>query len=1553
MGKQKNPKDFIADRDIAIVGMSCLFPGARNLDEFWGNVVGKKDCITDIPETHWKVEDYFDTNLKTPDKTYCKRGGFLPFVEFDPMKYGIGPKDIDVIDTAQLLGMKVAREALKDAGYLEEEGGRAFDRDRCSAIVGTTCITELATPLNMRLSYPVIDKVLDRHGIQGDLRKSIVDQYRDSFPMWQENSFPGVLGNVVSGRIASHLNLGGTNCVIDAACASSLGAIKMAIDGLLTGTTDMAITGGVDTENNIFMYMCFSKTPAFSKEGLSRPFDKDSDGILIAEGIGLMVLKRYQDALRDNDKVYAVVRSMGSSSDGKGKSIYQPVSEGQAKAVRQAYNLGNVTPRDIDLIEAHGTGTPVGDVKEITGLRTVFEDASGDKNWCAIGSVKSQIGHTKASAGVAGMMKAALALYHRTLPPTINVEEPNPAMDIKNSSFYINNNVRPWLKKNSEHVRRAGSSAFGFGGTNFHVLLEEHDGETQARLPRGEEVFLFQGKDVQELVKNLGEEHARVSEVECIHKYARFLQHGFKASHMTATIVASSVDDLEKKMKQLLEHIQSKPDLTLSTKNGIFYLPGDEFKDAKLAVLFPGQGSQYLHQFNEQQVSFSILQETLQEVEDWRRTHDKESLQEFLYPTNCFTEEEVQGRKDELLRTDRAQTALAYGNLAQYRLLKELGVEFEAVGGHSYGELTALHAAGVLDFDQYMTLTCARGELMQKCAQEASGSMIAVLGDLKNLEIDIEKLKSEKQIEVHAANFNSSKQVVLTGSSDQVDQTSKELSASGYRVIPLRVGAAFHSPLMEDAVREFEKVCDSQDFSKPKLEVYSNTTSSVYPTKKQEVSKLFSNQLRHPVHFEKMVSNMAQSGHRIFLEAGPSQVLSRLVGQILADTPHVCLSMDGGEIECDENLKRPFEQINRLIAQLLAMGKINFNPAALGEKVENFPKKIKLSPVTVQLNGSNYLRDEMRQVPYRDSSKKVMNESDVRAAGDAARVETSAQFQKQLDLANHKIQQQELQINEQSRALLAAKDLQKQSASVVSPPASSAPSSPDGRSVAKNSRSSREQGRTRAKASRVNRPVARAVSRGRQIMADQKKQHPGTIHEFQEYRHRMLDVHEQFLQLQMEANRVYERMMFDDVEFDYELPNNQPPARGLAAQAPAGLAQPVASYAPPVVPQAPVPAPAIQAALVPPVPTHPAPPVVNKAATPTPPRVPTPPVSSPSLPQVASHTEKNSMLSSMFEKAQPVAAPKPVSAPAPTSSAPAANNAIGEFLLDTIADKTGFPREMLESNMDLENDLAVDSIRRVEILGAIQEEFPSAPVIGPSQMGVLKTIGDITGFLSGSDSQQAAVSTLAPVATRPAPEASGSSKSALADFLMEVVADKTGFPMEMLTMDMDMENDLAVDSIRRVEILGAVQEKFPDAPQIGPSQMGVLNTLGDIVSYLGGSESSTSAPQAAASSSNEIPSGTTATGREMLGALFDVISEKTGFPLEMLTPEMDLESDLAVDSIRRVEILGAIQEKFPQAPTIGPSQMGVLRTIQDLAAFLSDGLDSIVEGLEKKNTQPV
>ena len=573
MSKKSIP--VIKDRDIAIVGMSCLFPKARNLNEFWTNIVSKKDCISDIPETHWDPKDYFSEDLKDPDKTYCKRGGFLPFVEFDPMQYGIGPKDLDVIDTAQLLGMKVAREALKDAGYLSDDGGREFDRDRCAAIVGTTSITELTTPLNKRLSYPVIDKVLEQHGIPAEMRDSITKQYRDSYPIWQENSFPGVLGNVVSGRIASHLNLGGTNCVIDAACASALGAVKMAADALLTGTCDMAITGGVDTENNIFMYMCFSKTPAFSKEGKSRPFDASSDGILIAEGIGLMVLKRYQDALRDGDKIYAVMRSIGSSSDGRGKSIYQPVSEGQAKAVKQAYELGGVTPRDIELLEAHGTGTPVGDMKEFNGLKFVYGDQSQKEKWCAIGSVKSQIGHSKASAGIAGVMKAALSIYHHVLPPTINVQKPNPAMEIEKSPFYLNSELRPWTHNDEGHKRRAGTSAFGFGGTNFHVLLEQHNEEKfVSLLNTGVDFVPFSDKNVDALILQMEDLLTRLNAVSTLRELL-FIFHT-KFSHdnpCKASLVVTDITDLETKLSELVTHLKNHPGRTLSTRSGNFLSP--------------------------------------------------------------------------------------------------------------------------------------------------------------------------------------------------------------------------------------------------------------------------------------------------------------------------------------------------------------------------------------------------------------------------------------------------------------------------------------------------------------------------------------------------------------------------------------------------------------------------------------------------------------------------------------------------------------------------------------------------------------------------------------------------------------------------------------------------------------------------------------------------------------------------------------------------------------------------------------------------------------------
>ena len=300
---------------------------------------------------------------------------------------------------------------------------------------------------------------------------------KKAYVRWEENSFPGLLGNVIAGRIANRLNLGGTNCTVDAACASSLSAMKMAISDLLEYRSDMMIAGGVDADNSPLMYMCFSKTPAFTKGENPRPFDEDSGGVMIGEGLGMVVLKRLEDAERDGDRIYAVVKGIGTSSDGKFKSIYAPRSGGQAKALRRAYEDANVEPLCIGMLEAHGTGTAAGDVAEFEGLKEVFTEKKPEKSGypdyqhIALGSIKSQIGHTKAAAGIAGLIKTALSLHHKILPPSINIDHPSKKLGIEKTPFYLNTEPRPWITDGEP--RRAGVSAFGFGGTNFHYVLEE------------------------------------------------------------------------------------------------------------------------------------------------------------------------------------------------------------------------------------------------------------------------------------------------------------------------------------------------------------------------------------------------------------------------------------------------------------------------------------------------------------------------------------------------------------------------------------------------------------------------------------------------------------------------------------------------------------------------------------------------------------------------------------------------------------------------------------------------------------------------------------------------------------------------------------------------------------------------------------------------------------------------------------------------------------------------------------------------------------------------
>ncbi|MGL5098370.1 MAG: beta-ketoacyl synthase N-terminal-like domain-containing protein, partial [Planctomycetia bacterium] len=307
--------------------MGCLLPRASTLPEFWSVVKNGVDAISEIPSTHWSPADYFDPDPKAPDRTYAHRGGFLSPIHFDPLEFGVSPNNIEATDTAQLLGMVVAKKALEDAGlFTSGSDGKPWDRTRCSVVLGVTGTLELVIPLGARLGHPLWRTALRDAGVADDVADDVVRRISDGYVGWQENSFPGLLGNVVAGRIANRLDLGGTNCVVDAACASSLSALHLAAMELQTGRADVVVTGGVDAFNDIFMYMCFSKTPALSANGSARPFDQAGDGTILGEGVGMVIVKRLADAEAAGDRIYAVLRGMGTSSDGKGNAVYAPVA---------------------------------------------------------------------------------------------------------------------------------------------------------------------------------------------------------------------------------------------------------------------------------------------------------------------------------------------------------------------------------------------------------------------------------------------------------------------------------------------------------------------------------------------------------------------------------------------------------------------------------------------------------------------------------------------------------------------------------------------------------------------------------------------------------------------------------------------------------------------------------------------------------------------------------------------------------------------------------------------------------------------------------------------------------------------------------------------------------------------------------------------------------------------------------------------------------------------------------------------------------------------------
>src|SRR5271165_3708490 len=465
-------------RAIAIVGVGAVLPDAPNVTSFWKNVKDGRYSISEVARSRWDPALYYDPDHGAPDKTYSKIGGWVREHVWDPIKWHlpIPPRVVDAMDESQKWAIACTREALEDYGY----PNRPLDANRTAVILGNAMAGEKHYFTALRLYFPEYARELAEtdsfaalpEAVRRDITRELHDRMCELLPEITEDSMPGELANCIAGRIANVFNFHVPNYVCDAACASAMAAISSAAEGLVEHDFDVAVTGGIDRNMGASTFVKFCKIGALSATG-TRPYAEGADGFVMGEGTAIFLLKRLADAERDRDNIYAVLRGIGGSSDGKGKGITAPNPIGQKLAIERAWQNAGLSPATATLIEGHGTSTRVGDVVEVQSLIDALGSFHLPTHSVALGSVKSNLGHLKAAAGAAGFLKTILALRDKVLPPSVHCERSNPDIDFAHSPLYVNTELKPWMIP-ADGVRRAGLSAFGFGGTNFHAVLEEY-----------------------------------------------------------------------------------------------------------------------------------------------------------------------------------------------------------------------------------------------------------------------------------------------------------------------------------------------------------------------------------------------------------------------------------------------------------------------------------------------------------------------------------------------------------------------------------------------------------------------------------------------------------------------------------------------------------------------------------------------------------------------------------------------------------------------------------------------------------------------------------------------------------------------------------------------------------------------------------------------------------------------------------------------------------------------------------------------------------------------
>jgi acyl transferase domain-containing protein/phosphopantetheinyl transferase (holo-ACP synthase) len=907
---------------VAITGMACMYPGAVDVDAYWSNILGKVDSTSEPPPESWDPDVYYDPEFADHDRTYCQRGGYLgDLATFEPLRYGVPPVSVGG-EPDQWLALRIAYEAMRDAGAtdLPDE-----IRARTAVILGKGTYLNGGNAIAVQRGLVVgqtIDLLRRLHPEHSEVfLEALREEMQQALPPLGPETVPGLIPNIIVGRIANRLDLMGPSYTIDAACASSLVAVQHAVNGLLAGDCDLALTGGAQVWMPVATMNLFCRLGALSHRQRLRAFAEEGDGTLLGEGIGMVVLKRLEDAVRDADRVYAVIRGVGVSSDGRGLGVMAPRVEGEELALRRAYDAAGVSPRSVGLLEAHGTGTPVGDATEIEALTRVFGERGQDlMARTAIGSVKSMISHTIPAAGVAGVIKTALALHQRVLPPTL-ADRPNPKLELEQTPFYLNTETRPWIHGGSE-PRRAGVNAFGFGGINAHAVLEEYDDPAAAahRPAWDTELFILEAGSAAGLVEQAAE---LIAALEHDHQFT-LAQLAFtlssalgrvEAPRKRLAIVADSTAQLAAKLGQAIDKLADPACKRIKTVSGIYYESEPLGRDAKVVLVFPGEGSQYPSMLADLCLHFPEARAVFDRIDRLYADHPRgHVLSDWVFPRPAFSDAEREYTDRRLMQLDVAVESVLTANAAVHAVLGRLVPRIDALVGHSTGEHSAAMAAGALDLSDEADLKRFCLGLNESYSDAAARDdvpggavLLAVGADADAVRVIAEQAGGE----LFLAMDNCPHQAVLVGDADAVARARAIASGQGLMCEELPYDRAVHTPLFAPIAEDLRGIFSTLPVRGADTELWSCTSAAPYPDDPERIRELMVEHWTSPVLFRETIEALHDDGARVFLESGPRGNMTTFVQDILR-------GRDFCAVAADNRRRSGVTQLNHVAGMLAA-----------------------------------------------------------------------------------------------------------------------------------------------------------------------------------------------------------------------------------------------------------------------------------------------------------------------------------------------------------------------------------------------------------------------------------------------------------------------------------------------------------------------------------------------------------------------------------------------------------------------------------------------------------